>query len=267
MELIDSHAHIQADFFENEFDAVVSRAKEAGVIAVVNIGTSLKESKEVIDISAQYPGFMYPTVGLHPEDAEADFKQFSLNELKHEFVKLAQTNGVVAIGECGLDYGKVYEVVSAEQIEHQKLIFTMQAQVAQNLHLPLAIHCRNAWDDTFSILNDYPEVTTIFHSFTGDVATAKRGIERDNIYFSFSGILTFKSAKAIQEAARIIPHDRVLIESDSPFLSPVPVRGSRNEPKNICSTATFLANLLGTKPEDLAKITVVNTKTVFGLSL
>lgn len=267
MQLIDSHAHIQSDLFGDAIDAVVKRSKEADIVAIVNIGTSLRESQECLDLAEKYPDYLFPTVGLHPEDAAHEVEQLDFGVLQEAFVTLAKSPKTVAIGECGLDYGKVGEVVVESQKELQQQVFQMQCEVARELKLPLIVHCRNAWDDTFAVLSQIsPIAPIILHCFTGGTDVVRTALDR-GYYISFSGIVTFSNAKDVQEAAKIIPLAQMLIETDSPFLSPEPKRGERNEPKNVSLTAQFLSDFLGISLDQLASNTEENTKKVFDLSL
>lgn len=268
MQLIDSHAHIQEDLFPGEVDQVIQRAKEAGLTAIISIGTSLAESQEMLNLAKKYPNYIFPTVGLHPEDAAHEIASMSLPQLTEAFHTLASQPGVVGIGECGLDYGKPTDPqLTDEQKEVQKQVFLIQVQVAQEMNLPLVVHCRNAWDDTFALLASLAITSpVILHSFTGNQAVAEEAVKR-GWYVSFSGIVTFSNAQEIQQAAATIPLTNILIETDSPFLSPVPVRGTRNEPKNIHYTAEYLATLKKVVLEEVVKYTEENTKKVFNLPL
>lgn len=266
MQLIDSHAHIQSDLFGGAIGDVVQRSKEADIVAVVNIGTSLRESREALELAEKYPNYLFPTVGLHPKDAVNDIKHLTFDNLQKEFRLLAQDPKTVAIGECGLDYGKKDEFITKEQKALQKQVFRMQCEVAQDLKLPLIVHCRNAWDDTFTILRDFSTVNAILHSFTGNADIARVALERGYM-ISFSGIVTFSNAKDIQEAAKIVPDDTLLIETDSPFLTPEPMRGGKNEPKNVRLTAKCLSDLRACDLPNLASETVENANKTFNLPL
>ncbi len=266
MQVIDSHAHLQEDLFPGKIDSVVQSSKEAGVIAIVNIGTSLRESQEMVDLAVKYPNYLFPTVGLHPHDAADDFKQYNPVALKQKLLELGQIPGVVAIGECGLDYGKADTPVSDLEKKHQREIFEMQVAVAQELKLPFVVHCRNAWEDVFSSLLHYHSSTVILHSFTGDEAVVIEANKR-GYFISFSGIVTFSNAKDIQKAATMVPIDKILVETDSPYLAPVPLRGQGNEPKNVLHTLAFLATLRNEDENHLAVKTVENTKKIYNLPL
>lgn len=262
MKLIDSHAHIQEGLYPSEIDQVIARAKEAGIAAIINIGTSLAESQEVITIAQRFPHYMHTTVGLHPEDARHEIEKYSLTELEKLLTHLADQSIVVAIGECGLDYGKTGEVEATEK-KQQRTIFELQAHIAQNLHLPLIVHCRNAWADAFSILSHFPRLQAIIlHSFTGNAGVARQAVDK-GYYCSFSGIVTFKNATDIQAAARLVPDDRLLIETDSPFLSPEPFRGQRNEPNRLSYTLQYLCQIRTMNQAVLSSITVENTNKLY----
>lgn len=266
MELIDSHAHIQEDLFPGEIEQVISRSRESGIAAIVSIGTSLAESQEMVELAARFPGYLFPTVGLHPLDAANDFKGRDFEAVRSMFDTLASHASVVAIGECGLDYGKEGSVDFQENARQRQLLIT-QLEIAMDKNLPVVIHCRNAWDDLFITLESFSGLKKIIlHSFTGDEAIAKKAVDRGYM-ISFSGIVTFDNAKTIQNAATVVPVEHLLIETDSPFLTPVPLRGERNEPKNLLLIAEVLAKLKHVDLEMLASKTVENTKKTFNVPL
>lgn len=267
MNLIDSHAHIQEELYPGEIARVLAGAKEAGLVAIVNIGTSLRESKEIVALAQKYPKFLFPTVGLHPFDAQAEVEDLGQDAVEKRFQLLAQLPQVVGIGECGLDYGKDPTLTPETEKDRQAALFTMQLACAVERNLPVVVHCRNAWEDLFAILAPYPKLSTvILHSFTGDEAVAATAIDR-GYYLSFSGIVTFKNAEGIRNAALITPASQLLIETDSPFLTPEPKRGMRNEPKNIILTAQYLSSLRTVDIAKLASNVEDNAKKVFNLPI
>lgn len=257
--LIDSHAHIHFKDFEGKIDDLLDRARGAGVGAIVNVGTDLASSREVVAIAEKYPQ-VFAVVGVHPHDA-SQMKDGDLAAL----AELARHPKSVAIGEVGLDY--YYEHSPRE---------TQQARLADFIRLareagkPLVIHCRDAFEDCFRIFDSegaWPTsggVGGVFHCFTGDAKTAAY-IASKGFYVSFSGIVTFKKSTALQEAARTAPGDKILIETDCPFLSPEPHRGKRNEPAYVGLVARKLAELRGTTEKEIEDLTARNTKTVFRL--
>ena len=233
--LIDTHAHLDFPELYNRLDEVLSNAIEHNVKRIVTISTNLNKIKKIIEISENYKEIFH-TVGVHPNEVLKD-KNNSNYELLLEFSKNAKC---VGIGECGLDYhyGK-------ETKKEQKLSFITQINVARASGLPLIIHARDADKDMIEILeSEYKKgpFKAILHCFSSGKELALCGINL-GFYISFSGIVTFKSAKLIQEIAQIVPEDKILVETDAPYLSPTPLRGSINEPKNCLITAKYLAEI------------------------
>lgn len=253
--LIDSHAHVHFKDFDGKIDDLLAQAKEAQVSCIVNVGTDLSSSREVLAIAEKYPE-IFAVVGVHPHDVA----KMAAGEME-ALAELAKHPKVVAIGEVGLDY---YYEHSPREIQ--------QAKLAEFIHLarqagkPLVIHCRDAFDDCFRIFDaeDAWSVGGVFHCYTGDAATAA-SITSKGFYVSFSGIVTFKKALPVQEAARTAPLDKILVETDCPFLAPEPHRGKRNEPAYVRLVAEKVASLRGMKAEDLATAAAANTRRLFRL--
>ena len=229
--LIDTHTHLDDARYNDDRDAMIARAREAGVEAFVTIGCDLATSQAAVAIANQHP-FVYASVGVHP------------HEVKHisdgwydEFRRLVNNNKVVAYGEIGLDYH--YNHSSPKD---QRERFREQIQLARELHLPVIIHTREAQDDTMTILKEEKasEIGGVFHCFSGDAWLAKDALDL-GFYLSFSGILTFQNATMLRDIAKNTPLDRVLIETDCPYLTPVPHRGKRNEPAYVAHVAKQLA--------------------------
>lgn len=265
------------------------RAKEAGVGVIINVGTSIDASKESIAIAEGTDLVdVYATCGIHAQEGPKDIKKYGENYIE-ELKKVAKSSKkVVGIGECGMDFfleaTDKGPKTGAEGKEDQKELFEEQVKLAVDLDLPLIIHCRNAWEETFEIITKYSssesktsrevrrkfstssnnKIRGLFHSWTGTVAQAKKALDL-GFYISFSGIVTFKNAGAIPEVAKMVPDDKILVETDSPFLSPVPLRGKQNEPKNVRITAQFLAQLRDVSLDKLSEITTDNAKKLFGL--
>ena len=255
--LIDSHAHIHFDDFKDELPAVIARLQEAGVGCLVNVGTDIATSQECVKLAHEYP-FIYAAVGFHPHEA-ATVHDGDLATIQ----AMAGDEKVVAIGEIGLDY---YYKHSPPEVQQQ--IFREQIQLAKQVKLPIVIHCRDAFDDCFRILDETDGWKTggVFHCYTGDLETARR-VVRKGWYVSFSGIVSFKKAEELQDVARNIPRDRFLIETDSPYLAPVPKRGKRNEPAFVRHVAEKVAELKGVNVEDIERISARNAKELFGLPI
>jgi TatD DNase family protein len=235
----DSHCHID-ERLPGGIDGSIAAAREAGVERMVTVGCDLESSKKAIEVADGRDG-IWATVGLHPHDAT--------NGLDGMVDLLAHPK-VLAVGECGLDY---HYDNSPRDI--QKEIFAAQIQLAHERGLPLVIHSRSAWGDTFDILDaeKMPD-KTIFHCFTGGPDEARKCLDR-GAFLSFSGIVTFKTAEELRDAAQLCPVDRMLIETDSPYLAPIPHRGTKNQPAYVSVVAASLAATLGRDIEDVARTT------------
>ncbi len=246
---VDSHCHLQLA----GGDEHVARARAAGVEWMVCVGTDLETSQAAMAIADRHED-VYAAVGLHPHDASKLGAEWAMLE------PLAVSDGCVAIGECGFDL--FYEHSPRDE---QETAFRFQIRLAKHANKPLVIHSRDAWTDTFRVLDDegVPE-RTIFHCFTGGPDEATAAVAR-GCYLSFSGIVSFKNADALREAARITPADRVLVETDSPFLTPEPFRGKPNEPALVVAVGEALARARGVAPEEIAEITRANAARAFGV--
>ena len=244
----DTHCHTQEQMVETGSDELLQRAREAGVQRFIVIGTDATTSQQAIDIAAKHND-VWATVGLHPHDATKGV---------HTIAPLATSPRVVGIGECGLDY---YYEHSPRDI--QMPAFAEQIALAKEHNLSLVIHTRDAWEDTFNVLDSegMPE-NTIIHCFSGGPDEARACLDR-GAYLSFSGIVTFKKATDLREAAKICPLDRLLVETDSPFLAPVPHRGRPNEPAHVGIVGTSIADLRGHDVVDFASITSANALRAF----
>ena len=233
--LIDTHAHLDFPELYNRLDEVLSNALEHDVKRIVTISTNLNKIKKIIKISENHQEIFH-TVGVHPNEVLKDKNNSNYDLL----LELSKNPKCVGIGECGLDYhyGK-------ETKKEQKLSFITQIKVARASCLPLIIHARDADEDMIEILeSEYKKgpFKAILHCFSSGKELALCDLEL-GFYISFSGIVTFKSAKLIQEIATIVPEDKILVETDAPYLSPTPLRGSTNEPKNCLITAKYLAEI------------------------
>lgn len=251
MSLIDSHCHLDSSDFDPDRDAVIERALAAGVDHMMAIGTGNgpPDLEAGVRLADKYAPF-YATVGIHPHDAAKagpdDFKRLA-DLLAHPKVP--------AVGEIGLDYHYDF---SPRDV--QKSVFLEQMAIAANAHKPIVIHTREAWDDTLALIEQHwtpHAIGGIMHCFSGGPGEARRAIEL-GFYLSFGGIVTFPKALAVQEAARAAPLDRILIETDAPYLAPVPNRGKRNEPAFLVHTARKLAELRAEPYEDICAATSAN---------
>lgn len=252
--LIDSHCHLEYKGLVEDQSGVLARAREAGVGAFLNISTRASEWEQVVGTAAREPD-VFASVGIHPHEADAhqDLGRAVLREA-------TQHPRVIAIGETGLDYYYDHSDRRAQQ-----RLFRMHIDVARETQLPLIIHTRDAEDDTFAILAEemakgvFP---ALIHCFTASAEFGAKVLEL-GLTISLSGIVTFKNAKALQEVAKTVPEDRLLVETDSPFLAPVPHRGRVCEPAYVADTAAFIANLRGTDATLLAEQTTANFRRLF----
>ncbi len=253
--LVDSHCHLDSHDFDADREAVIERALSAGVSRMVAVGTGEgpPDLEAGIRIADQHSTFL-ATVGVHPHDA-AKASDDSLKRVE----ALARHPKVIAIGEIGLDYH--YDFSPRDR---QREIFAGQLAIAASAGLPVVIHTREAWDDTFELIERHwlPSAGGVMHCFTGGATEARRSIDL-GFYLSFGGIVTFPKSVEIQQAAREVPDDRFLIETDSPYLAPVPVRGKRNEPAFVVHTAARIAALRGSTPDAVAALTTSNFDRIF----
>ena len=251
--LIDSHCHLNFPDLAQRLPEVLANMAEAGVDKAIAISVSRQSFEEVHAIAQDYPN-IYATVGIHPDDPEAE--EFSLEEL----LERATRPKVVGIGETGLDY---HWCKGDLAWQHQR--FDLHIEAANRSGLPLVVHTRDAAEDTMRLLREHQAHAGVIHCFTEDVRIAKLALDL-GFYISFSGIVTFKNAAAIQEAARYVPLDRLLVETDSPYLAPVPKRGKPNEPAYVRHTAAFVAQLRGDSLENIAQATTANCLRLFNLA-
>jgi TatD DNase family protein len=262
--LVDSHAHLEMEQFELDQEQVISRAREAGVETILAIGSGTGPGSLdcAVQLSKRYAG-IYATIGIHPHEAQlataADYA---------ELEQLAQAPRVIAWGEIGLDY---YYDHSPHEV--QKQVFRRQMELSKNARLPIVIHCRpsgqseDAWEDCLELLrNDWAPTGLggILHCFTGASSSARQALDM-GFMISFAGNITFPKAQAIREAAKLVPLDRLLIETDSPFLAPVPHRGRRNEPAFLKETARQVGELHGLSAEEMGERTRDNFYRFFSL--
>lgn len=253
---IDSHVHLADPAFDADREAVIDRAREAGARALVCIGESLGAAERAAAIALQHPGFVFGTAGIHPHDA-ASFDPVADPPRLREFA----SGGAVAIGECGLDYHYDHS-----PRELQRRAFAMQLALAAELHLPVIVHTREAVDDTIAMVREAGQagIVGILHCFSGPAALADVALEA-GWYLSFSGIVTFKRFDD-DAVLRLAPDDRVLIETDAPYLAPVPHRGKRNEPAFASLTLARVAQARGVGVGALGPHVTANAARLFGLA-
>jgi TatD DNase family protein len=254
IDLIDSHCHINFDPLGDEVEQVIQRAHEKGVNRMICVSVNLEDYPQVLDLATRYDN-VYASVGVHPNEQEGRDPEVD------ELVKLAADEHVVAIGETGLDYFR-----TEEKMDWQHNRFRRHIEAAKQSKKPLIIHTRDSSKDTLQLMKaeGARDAGGVMHCFVEDWDTAKQAMDQD-FYISFSGIVTFKSATELQEVAKKVPLDRMLVETDSPYLAPVPYRGKTNEPGYTRHVAEFIAQLRGMELEELAAATTANCERLFSL--
>jgi TatD DNase family protein len=249
--LVDSHCHIHDDEVYN-YDrvATLERAKDAGVEQIICVGTTAADCRQALTFAAAHPP-VFATIGLHPHDSSLGDAELA------EIAKLVSQPKVVAVGECGLDY---YYDNSPQ--DRQQVALRHQIELAQKHDLPLVFHVRDAFADFFKIVDEYQNLRGVVHSFSAGRAELAAVLER-GFHVGLNGIITFTKDAEQLAAAKTVPIERLLVETDSPFLTPAPQRGKINEPANVRIVVEFLANLRGEAFEQLAKSTTQNAKKLF----
>jgi TatD DNase family protein len=254
---IDSHVHLGDPAFDGDRDAVITRAREAGAVALVSIGESLGSAERAARIAEQEPGFVYWTAGVHPHDA-AGFDPVRDPDAIRDHL----TRGAVAIGECGLDYHYDH---SPRDV--QRRAFEGQLALAKETDRPVVVHTRQAIDDTMAMVREAGNagIRGVLHCFTGPAALADAGLEA-GWYVSFAGVVTFRKWDG-DDLVRLVPEERLLVETDAPYLAPHPYRGKRNEPAYITLALDRLAAARGTSAEEMGQLTARNAIACFGLAI
>lgn len=249
--LIDTHCHLDFPQFDQDRPDVVSRAKNEGIGYIINIGSSLEGSRRSLELADSF-NEIYATVGVHPH--EADKTDEGLEDLLNG---LAKNNKVVAIGEIGLDYYKNYS-----QGENQRRLFKQLVRLAKDLGLPLVIHSRDAQEDTLKILKDAMPLSAVVHCFSGDGNFLKECLDL-GFFVSYTCNITYKKAQGLRELVKITPLERMMLETDAPYLPPEGLRGKRNEPSYVKLLAREIAGIKGASSERIAEITTENAKSFF----
>ena len=271
MKIVDTHTHLDGEEFDEDRSEVILRAKEAGVGMVFLPAIDVKTSEAVLKLSHEYPGYAYPMVGLHPEEVKADWKEQlkkieaildehltavdGLNRIKYK-------SDYIAIGEIGLDFYWSREF-EKEQLE----AFEKQVEWSCETGLPLMIHCRKAQNEMLHILRKWKDKLPggVFHCFTGNQQEAKELLEYDNFVLGIGGVSTFKSSHLREDLPAAVPLERIVLETDSPYMAPVPYRGKRNESAFVVQVMKTLATAYGVSEEEVAKVTNQNVERVFGV--
>lgn len=253
--LIDTHCHLDADRFDEDRAAVIARARAAGVRRMVTVGCDEENSRRALGLAATHDD-VWATVGVHPHEAAAASQRFD-----DVLLELAGNERCVAIGECGLDF-----YYDHSPRERQREVFARQVAVARRVNKPLVIHVRDAWSECLDVLHaeGARDCGGVIHCFSGSLEDAKRSLEL-GFYLSIPGIVTFKSPGDLPEVVRMAPLDRLLVETDSPYLAPTPYRGKRNEPAYVLEVARKVAELRAMTLDDVIERTGANARTLFGL--
>jgi TatD DNase family protein len=259
--LIDTHCHIhESEFFTpDEAEKALNGAINAGVSHILCVGTSLKGSKEAIEFTKKHADNCRASVGIHPHEAiklGAETINLQLKELE----KLAKLPEVAAIGECGLDF---YYNDKNESFSLQEQLLRGQLDIAQQLKLPVSFHVREAFDEFWTILDDYPDIKGVLHSFTDRKEHLDNAI-RHGLYIGINGIATFTSHSWQKELFKTMPIDKIVVETDAPFLTPIPKRGTINLPENVIYITKFLADLRGEDVTTITRHTTTNARQLFG---
>jgi TatD DNase family protein len=258
MDLIDTHAHLDDERFQSDLPGVLERAAEAGLRRIITIATTAASSATCVQLARTHGHILSASVGIQPNHV-AEAKPGDWDEV----CRLVTQPGVVALGETGLD--RHWDFTPFAQ---QEDYFARHLELARRHGLAVVIHCREAEADTVRMLradfDRHGPVRAVMHSFTGDLATATACLEM-GLYISFAGMVTYKSAQNLRDVAAKVPLERILIETDSPYLAPVPLRGKRNEPAYVAHTGRCLAEVVGVEADKFADATTTNARTLFGL--
>ena len=258
--MIDTHCHLDGEEFAEDLEQVIARAKEAGVEAIGVPGIDLKSCDTVMALCERYPGYCFPMLGLHPEEVKADWQEVL------ERIKISLTShhspltSIIAIGEIGLDF-----YWSREFEEAQLQAFEEQVRWSVEWQLPLMIHCRKAQNEMVTILKRYKDDLPggVFHCFTGNAIEAQELLQFDRFVLGIGGVLTFKKSKLPETLAEVVPLDRIVLETDAPYMAPVPMRGQRNEPAFVAHVMRKLAEVYGVSDETVDEVTTANVARIF----
>lgn len=269
-QLIDTHAHLYYNRFKTDFDEVIQRALDAGLSSIINIGADLDSSQKAVDLESDKIKF-YSSIGLHPYASKLTTHE-SIHENIEKLHQIYQSKSdkIVAIGECGLDY--YFEnnpdcvpssLSQNQQIEIQKELFLAQITLAEELNLPLIIHCRDAWSDIF--VPELKDISGVFHSFTSTMEDARKALDL-GYYLSFSCIITYPKNEYLRQIIKEMPLDKILTETDSPYLPPQNLRGQRNEPANVVEVVKIIAEMKQISYEEAAQTIIENARKLFKLA-
>lgn len=256
--MIDTHTHLFVEEFSEDLPSVIQRAREAGVECVFMPNIDDESLEDMLEVCAQYPEYCYPMLGFHPTSVDA----FSMEKVQRMKKLLVPGHPYIAIGEVGLDlyWDKTY-------LREQQMVLEEQIQWAMEWELPLVIHCREAFPELFDMLKPYKKtgLKGVFHSFTGTIDEAQEALEYDNFVLGINGVVTFKKS-TLPEVLKQVPLERLVLETDSPYLAPVPFRGKRNESAFVEKVADKLADIYGISTGKICSITSKNALKVFDIS-
>ena len=251
--MIDTHCHLDGEEFQDDLEAVIARAREAGVEAIGVPGIDLKSCNTIMELCHRYPSFCFPMLGLHPEEVRDDWKEV-LNAIA------PMLSEVIAIGEVGLDFywSRGYE-------EYQLQAFEEQVRWSVEMRLPLMIHCRKAQNELVNILKRYKDDLPggVFHCFTGNTIEAQELLQFERFVLGIGGVLTFKKSKLPETLMEAVPLERIVLETDAPYMAPVPMRGQRNEPAFVAYVMRKLAEVYGVSEETVDRVTTANVQHIF----
>lgn len=256
--MIDTHCHLDGEEFRKDLDAVIARAKEAGVEAIGVPGIDIKSCQTVLEVCRRYPGYCYPMLGLHPEEVRADWESVLAQLRQYRLLDC------IAIGEVGLDL-----YWSREFEQEQLLAFEEQVRWSVEMQLPLMIHCRKAQNEMVAILKKYRDDLSggVFHCFTGNALEAQELLQFDRFVLGIGGVLTFKKSHLPEVLPTVVPLDRIVLETDAPYMAPVPQRGQRNEPAFVAYVLKRLAEAYGVSEEEVARQTNANCEKILNITV
>ena len=250
--IFDSHAHYDDEAFDNDRADVINKIKDAGVCKVMNCGSSLETSESTVQLTKKYD-FIYGAVGIHPEYADSEIYNIS------KISDLLNNEKIMAVGEIGLDYH--YEGYDRDS---QIKLFKEQMDIAKNMHYPVVIHDRDAHSDTFNVIKEFKGVTGVLHCFSASVELEREAVKL-GYYIGFTGVVTFKNARRAVDVAKDVPDDRLLVETDCPYMTPVPYRGERNDSSYLVHTIKKLAEIKNMEYEKVCSISYENASRLFNI--
>lgn len=258
--LVDTHAHLNFPDYKNDLGEVIKRAVKNGVKKIICASSNLRDAKGGIQLAKEYPGIVYAAIGIHPQKTDLGNKD-SLEKQVEVLEELAGQKGVVAVGECGLDYSPAPPKAKERSRKDQFFLFESQIRIAQENNLPLLIHSRESFDEVLEVIRKFKGLRGVFHCYAGGKKRIE-AVRRIGFFFGVNGNLTYDTG--LQNIFSLIPLEEILLETDCPFLAPIPYRGERNEPGNVKIIAEVLGKIKKVSLEKVAKITTKNAEVLFG---